>query len=40
MSGTQSRPKSRCDGYAGLIAALDPNTERFREIAELKVLTC
>jgi hypothetical protein len=28
MSGAQSMRKSRCDGYAGLIAALDPNRER------------
>lgn len=37
MSGMQSMRKSRCDAYAGLIAGLDPNRERIREIAELKV---
>ena len=37
MSGTQSMLKSRCDGYAGLIAALDPNRERVRAIAERRL---
>jgi hypothetical protein len=26
MSGTQLMQKHRCDGYAGLIAALDPDS--------------
>jgi hypothetical protein len=26
MSGTQSTPRRCCDAYAGLIAALDPDT--------------
>ena len=35
MSGTQSMLKSRCDGYAGLVAALDPATTRSnRSVAE------
>jgi hypothetical protein len=38
MSGTQSMLKSRCDGYAGLIAALDPIRERVRAIAERRLL--
>jgi hypothetical protein len=31
MSGAQSIQKSRCDGYAELIAALDPNRARSQD---------
>jgi hypothetical protein len=35
MSGTLSMQKSRRDGYAGLITALDSNRERTRKITKL-----
>jgi hypothetical protein len=34
MCGPQSKQDLRCDAYDGLIAALDPNRERFREICD------
>ncbi len=34
MSGTQSPLVSCCDAYAGLIAALDPDKDPIRAVAE------
>ena len=35
MSGTQSPFMSCCDAYAGLIAALDPDKDPIRTVAEV-----